>query len=171
MTNLFKEWVSEIDKSSLGNKLGRNASLSLLGVLASHCSTSAAARGTAGTRTVRTASNGTSSSRTRLAASTTALTRSSVFSFSNTLRHRSVIFVTVVVGLSNLDVVVILIVVSARWRQSSALGQRNRLVGRRSVFITEISRIPRTNILAASRSWVFLTMVEESGSAVICVER
>jgi len=117
-TNLFKKWVSKINESSLGNKLGGNASLSLLGILASHCSTSAAARGTAGTGTVRAASNGTSSSRARLAAaaSATALARSSVLSFTNTLRHGSVIFVTVVIGLSDFDVVIILVVVSARWR-------------------------------------------------------
>ncbi|KAI6753442.1 hypothetical protein HG531_005611 [Fusarium graminearum] len=47
-TNLFKEWVSKINKSSLGNKLGWNAGLALLGILAPHRSASAAAGGTAG---------------------------------------------------------------------------------------------------------------------------
>jgi hypothetical protein len=49
-TDLFKEWVSEINQSPLGNKLGRNASLALLGIFALDCGASAAAGGTAGRR-------------------------------------------------------------------------------------------------------------------------
>jgi len=60
-----------------------------------------------------------------------------------------------------------LVVVSSRWWQSSALGQRNGLIRRSSVVL---SRISRTNVLAASRRWVLLTVVEESGSAVISVK-
>jgi len=44
---LFKEWVSEINESSLRNKLSRNASLALLRILALHCSATAAAGGAA----------------------------------------------------------------------------------------------------------------------------
>lgn len=44
---LFEEWISEINESSLRNKLSRNASLALLRVLALHCSATAAARGAA----------------------------------------------------------------------------------------------------------------------------
>jgi hypothetical protein len=167
-TNLFKEWVSEINQSPLGNKLGRNASLALLGILAAHSSASAAAGRSAGGRRVGAASHRASAGRagisTAATADGTATAGLGVLLLTNPLRVGSEVVIAVEVGFGNLDVIVeTLVGKSAGWRQSAGLGERDGGVRRSTVFIPATS----ADVLSASRSRVLLALMEETAWSTV----
>jgi hypothetical protein len=80
------------------------------------------------------------------------------------VRVRAEILVSEVVGLGNLDVIVVLVVVPPGWGESlaSSLGEGNVCVGRSSVVCISISM----NVLPTGGGRIFLSIIEAQRMAV-----